>query len=161
MMELPDGSLRVTPQGQPSYAEWEALIRDCRLRIDGPHPEGYRVVDFELFAGGQRADAFPGGRWEPELWQQPEGNFFLSDSTAYGEYLYITDFDGCENDTARVTFLRDTIQAQTRPNLNDTVYVCSGRTYLFDPDANPGLGFLYYVDDFFLPSARVLTPPRP
>lgn len=102
----------------------------------------------------------PGGRWEPELWIRPQGPFFFSDSSDYGTYRYITEFEGCNSDTAVIQIIQDTIQAAVMPNKHDTVYVCNGSSYLYDPQSIPGIDFAFYSDDFSLPSQRWLTPPQ-
>jgi hypothetical protein len=105
-------------------------------------------------------DVLPGGTWEPPLWERSAGSFFFSDSTDYGTYRYVTDIGTCEPDTAFITFLPDSLQLSIWPRNNDTVYVCSGQTYTFDPEDYPGLEVYFYIDQGIPIEPLILTPPQ-
>ncbi|PHI19418.1 hypothetical protein CEQ90_12930 [Lewinellaceae bacterium SD302] len=104
-------------------------------------------------------DAFPGGRWEPELGTNFQDDPFFDNTVhPFGTYHYITDFENCQPDTAIVRILPRPEPELAFPNQNDTVYICAGESYVFDPASRPNTVF-YFYNDFFPESYREISEP--
>lgn len=133
--------------GQPNsfYAGRDSTIYVCRSNAAAP--------------SNALPGAVPGGSWEPELGLTSQGApLFNSNIHPFGEYRYYTDFEGCLVDTAVVNILPRPEPLLAFPKINDTVYICAGESYIFDPASRPNTVF-YYYNDLYPESYREISAP--
>ena len=112
--------------------------------------------------------ASPGGRWEPELTRNPsipyDFNVYQFDSLGFGIFNYILQYPGCEiSDTAAINFKIHPALAQYNPEKYDTVQLCAGGSYRWQPGNIPILktgrfGNSDYSNNF-ADSFRIFTEP--
>ncbi len=112
--------------------------------------------------------ASPGGRWEPELTRSPsipyDFNVYQFDSLGFGIFNYILQYPGCEiSDTAAINFKIHPALAQYNPEKYDTIQLCAGGSYRWQPGNIPILSAGRFGDsDYsnnFADSFRIFTEP--
>lgn len=127
----------------------------------GPDTTLYLCRNFRFNTPEMFPNLTLGGSWMPELVTDNLGfEYFRSDTTPFGTYRYITDFENCDPDTSYITFAQFQPQIEAWPDVHDTVYVCEGESYFFDLYAIPGVSFGRFLDHpvWTLPVGEI-TPP--
>lgn len=108
-------------------------------------------------------DAQTSGRWEPNLPLIPSGPeagrpAFNSALLPHGSIMYIVEAPNCPNDTAVVVTIPEEAQAAANIPVFDTVFLCEGNTFNWNPAWHPSAVLQTH---FGLPFPDFQEPVRP